>query len=124
MVGMLAPNLEEDVIGNAEVRETFQAPKVGTVAGCAVTDGKILRSSSVRVVRDGVVVYTGKIESLRRFKDDAKEVLSGYECGISVEKFNDIKVGDNLEAFVMKEVAATLSATQQEKDDKVKKEEE
>ncbi len=123
MVGMLAPNLEEDVIGNAEVRETFQAPKVGTVAGCAVTDGKILRSSSVRVVRDGVVVYTGKIESLRRFKDDAKEVLSGYECGISVEKFNDIKIGDNLEAFVMKEVAAKLGATQQEKDDKEKKEE-
>ena len=118
MVGMLAPNLEEDVIGNAEVRETFQAPKVGTVAGCAVTDGKILRSASVRVVRDGVVVYTGKIESLRRFKDDAKEVMSGYECGISVEKFNDIKVGDNLEAFVMKEVAAKLGATQQEKDDK------
>lgn len=124
MVGMLAPNLEEDVVGNAEVRETFQAPKVGTVAGCAVTDGKILRSASVRVVRDGVVVYTGKIESLRRFKDDAKEVLSGYECGISVEKFNDIKIGDNLEAFVMKEVAATLSATQQEKDDKEKKSEE
>lgn len=118
MVGMLAPNLEEDVVGNAEVRETFQAPKVGTVAGCAVTDGKILRSASVRVVRDGVVVYTGKIESLRRFKDDAKEVLSGYECGISVEKFNDIKIGDNLEAFVMKEVAAKLGATQQEKDDK------
>ncbi len=124
MVGMLAPNLEEDVIGNAEVRETFQAPKVGTVAGCAVTDGKILRSASVRVVRDGVVVYTGKIESLRRFKDDAKEVLAGYECGISVEKFNDIKVGDNLEAFVMKEVAAKLGATQQEKDDKEKKVEE
>jgi len=118
MVGMLAPNLEEDVIGNAEVRETFQAPKVGTVAGCAVTDGKIMRSASVRVVRDGVVVYTGKVESLRRFKDDAKEVLSGYECGISVEKFNDIKIGDNLEAFVMKEVAAKLGATQQEKDDK------
>jgi len=124
MVGMLAPNLEEDVVGNAEVRETFQAPKVGTIAGCAVTDGKILRSASVRVVRDGVVVYTGKIESLRRFKDDAKEVMSGYECGISVERFNDIKVGDNLEAFVMKEVAATLGATQQEKDDKEKKAEE
>ncbi len=118
MVGMLAPDLEEDVIGNAEVRETFQAPKVGTIAGCFVTEGKIVRNSLVRVVRDGVVVYTGKIDSLRRFKDDAKEVLSGYECGISVEKFNDIKVGDNLEAFVMKEVAATLGATQQEKDDK------
>lgn len=118
MVGMLAPDLEEDVIGNAEVRQTFQAPKVGTIAGCAVTDGKILRNASVRVIRDGVVVYTGKIESLRRFKDDAKEVLAGYECGISVEKFNDIKVGDNLEAFVMKEVAAKLGATQQEKDER------
>ncbi|RUM44521.1 MAG: translation initiation factor IF-2, partial [Desulfocapsa sp.] len=103
--------------------ETFHAPKVGTIAGCAVVDGKILRSASVRVVRDGVVAYTGKIESLRRFKDDAKEVLSGYECGISVEKFNDIKVGDNLEAFIMKEVAATLGETQQEKDDKDDKKE-
>jgi len=118
MVGMLAPTIEEDVIGNAEVRETFHAPKVGTIAGCSVSEGKILRNSSVRVVRDGVVVYTGNIESLRRFKDDAKEVLAGYECGISVEKFNDIKVGDNLEAFVMKEVASRLGATQQEKDDK------
>ncbi len=116
MVGMLAPNLVEEVIGNAEVRETFSAPKVGTIAGCSVTEGKIARNSSVRVVRDGVVVYTGKVESLRRFKDDVKEVLAGFECGISVEKFNDIKVGDNLEAFVMKEVAGTLGATQQEKD--------
>ena len=116
MVGMLAPTYEEEVIGNAEVRETFQAPKVGTIAGCAVTEGKILRNSSVRVIRDGVVVYTGKIESLRRFKDDVKEVLSGYECGISVEKFNDIKVGDNLEAFVLQEVAGTLGTTQQEKE--------
>ncbi|HID69430.1 MAG TPA: translation initiation factor IF-2 [Desulfobacterales bacterium] len=116
MVGMLAPDFVEDVIGNAEVRETFQAPKVGTIAGCAVTDGKIIRNASVHVLRDGVVVYTGKIESLRRFKDDAKEVLSGYECGISIENFNDIKVGDNLEAYVMKEVAATLGATTQEKD--------
>ena len=115
MVGMLAPDFVEDVIGNAEVRETFQAPKVGTIAGCAVTDGKIIRNASVHVLRDGVVVYTGKIESLRRFKDDAKEVLSGYECGMSIENFNDIKVGDNLEAFVMKEVAATLGATTHEK---------
>jgi translation initiation factor IF-2 len=116
MVGMLAPDFVEDVIGNAEVRETFQAPKVGTIAGCSVTDGKIVRNASVHVLRDGVVVYTGKIESLRRFKEDAKEVLSGYECGMSIENFNDIKVGDNLEAFVMKEVAATLGTTQREKD--------
>jgi len=116
MVGMLAPDVVEDVIGNAEVRETFQAPKVGTIAGCFVTDGKINRNASVHVLRDGVVVYTGKIESLRRFKDDAKEVLSGYECGMSIENFNDIKVGDNLEAFVMKEVAATLGVASHEKD--------
>ncbi len=115
MVGMLAPDFVEDVIGNAEVRETFQAPKVGTVAGCSVTSGKITRNSMIHVLRDGVVVYTGKVESLRRFKDDAKEVLSGYECGMSIENFNDIKVGDNLEAFVMKEVAATLGTTLHEK---------
>ncbi len=108
MVGMLDPTFEEEVIGLAEVRDTFQVPKMGTIAGCAVVDGKILRSANVRVLRDGVVIYTAKIESLRRFKDDVKEVMSGYECGIGVEKFNDIKIGDNLEAFIMKEVEATL----------------
>jgi translation initiation factor IF-2 len=108
MVGMLDPTFEEEVIGLAEVRDIFSVPKVGTIAGCAVVDGKILRSAKVRVLRDGVVIYTGRVESLRRFKDDVKEVVSGYECGIGVEKFNDIKVGDNLEAFVMKEVEATL----------------
>ncbi len=108
MVGMLEPTFEEDVIGLAEVRETFHVPKIGTIAGCAVVDGKIQRNAGVRVLRDGVVIYTGKIESLRRFKDDVKEVGSGYECGIGVEKFNDIKVGDNLEAYVMVEVEATL----------------
>lgn len=108
MVGMLDPTYVEEVIGLAEVRETFSVPKVGTIAGCAVVDGNILRTAKVRVLRDGVVIYTGKIESLRRFKDDVKEVVSGYECGIGVEKFNDIKVGDQLEAFVMNEVEATL----------------
>ena len=108
MVGMLEPTFKEDIIGLAEVRETFHVPKVGTIAGCAVVDGKIQRNAGVRVLRDGVVIYTGKIESLRRFKDDVKEVVSGYECGIGVEKFNDIKVGDNLEAYVMTEVEATL----------------
>ncbi|WP_457577481.1 translation initiation factor IF-2 [Desulfomarina sp.] len=108
MVGMLEPTFKEDVIGLAEVRETFHVPKVGTIAGCAVVDGKIQRNAGVRVLRDGVVIYTGKIESLRRFKDDVKEVVSGYECGIGVEKFNDIKVGDSLEAYVMTEVEATL----------------
>jgi translation initiation factor IF-2 len=82
--------------------------KIGTIAGCSVINGKILRTAKVRVLRDGVVIYTGKIDSLRRFKDDVKEVASGYECGIGVEKYNDIKVGDNLEAFIMNEVEATL----------------
>jgi len=108
MVGMLEPTFEEQVIGLAEVRETFNVPKVGTIAGCAVLDGKITRSARVRVLREGVVIFTGRIDSLRRFKDDVREVLSGFECGIGVEKFNDIKIGDNLEAFVMNEVEATL----------------
>lgn len=109
MVGMLEPTFEEDVIGTAEVRDTFSVPKVGTIAGSFVSDGKIQRNAGVRVLREGVVVYTGKISSLKRFKDDAKEVLTGFECGIGVENFNDIKVGDQLEAFVMLEVEATLT---------------
>ncbi len=109
MVGMLDPTFVEDVIGNAEVRETFSVPKHGTIAGSFVTNGKFQRNAKVRVVRDGVVVYTGKIDSLRRFKDDVKEVVSGFECGIGVENYNDIKVGDTLEAFIIKQVAATLS---------------
>ncbi|MCL2459677.1 MAG: translation initiation factor IF-2, partial [Desulfobulbus sp.] len=108
MKGMLEPTYEERVIGTADVRETFQVPKVGTIAGCAVIAGKIERNARVRVLRDGVVVYTGRISSLRRFKDDVKEVLTGFECGIGVENFNDIKIGDNLEAFVLDEVEATL----------------
>ncbi len=108
MVGLLDPTFEERVIGTADVRETFQVPKVGTVAGCFVVDGRIERNAGVRVLRDGVVIYTGNIASLRRFKDDVKEVQTGYECGIGVENFNDIKVGDQLEAFVMDEVEARL----------------
>lgn len=108
LVGMLDPEFEERVIGTAEVRDTFSVPKVGTIAGCFVIDGKMERNAEVRVLRESVVIYTGVIESLRRFKDDVKEVASGYECGIGVENFNDIKVGDTLEAFVMDEVAATL----------------
>ncbi len=108
MVGMLDPTFEEEVIGTAEIRDTFNVPKIGTIAGCFVTDGKIQRNARVRVLRDGVVAYTGKISSLRRFKDDVREVASGYECGIGVENFNDLKVGDHLEAFVMQEVEATL----------------
>jgi translation initiation factor IF-2 len=108
MVGMLEPTYKENVIGTAEVRDTFSVPKIGTIAGCFVQDGKIQRNAGVRVLREGVVVYTGKIGSLRRFKDDMKEVVAGYECGIGVENYNDIKVGDNLEAFIMLEVEATL----------------
>ena len=110
MVGLLDPTFKENVIGNAEVRDTFSVPKVGVIAGCFVLNGKIQRNAKVRVVRDGVVSYTGKISSLRRFKDDVREVVSGFECGIGVENFNDIKVGDNLEAFVMEEVEATLGS--------------
>ena len=108
MVGLLEPEFEEAVIGSAEVRETFQVPKIGTIAGCYVIDGKVERKAKVRVLRDGVVIYTGQMSSLKRFKDDAKEVASGYECGIGIENFNDIKVGDVLEAFIMEEVEATL----------------
>ncbi len=108
MIGMLEPTFEERVIGTAEVRETFQVPKVGTIAGCSIIAGKVERNARVRVLREGVVVYTGRLSSLRRFKDDVKEVLTGFECGIGVEHFNDLKIGDNLEAFVLDEVEATL----------------
>jgi len=108
MVGMLEPTFAEKVIGTAEVRNTFQLPKIGTIAGGYVVDGKIERNAHVRVLRDGVVIYTGRISSLKRFKEDAREVTSGYECGVGVENYNDIKVGDLLEAFHMEEVAAEL----------------
>ncbi|MFZ5758667.1 MAG: translation initiation factor IF-2 [Thermodesulfobacteriota bacterium] len=108
MVGMLEPTFEEKVIGSAEVRETFSVPKIGTIAGCYVTVGKMERNAHVRLVRDGVVIYTGRISSLRRFKDDAKEVQAGYECGAGIENYNDIKVGDRLEAFVMEKTEAQL----------------
>ena len=108
MKGMLEPTFEERVIGTAEVRETFQVPKIGTIAGCSVIAGKMERNARVRVMREGVVVYTGRLGSLRRFKDDVKEVLTGFECGIGVENYNDIKIGDHLEAFVLDEVEATL----------------
>lgn len=104
MKGMLDPEFEEKVIGQAEVRQTFKVSKVGTIAGCYVTDGKITRDSSVRVIRDGVVIFEGKLDTLKRFKDDVKEVAQNYECGITVERFNDVKEGDIIEAYVMQEV--------------------
>ncbi len=103
--GMLAPKMEEKVVCNLEVRETFKITKVGTVAGCYVLDGKITRNTRVRLIRDGIVVYTGNLGSLKRFKDDVKEVSAGYECGLNIENFNDIKVGDIIEGFEEVEVA-------------------
>ena len=104
MKGMLAPKFRENLLGHAEVRQTIHVPSVGTIAGSYVQDGKITRQSQIRVVRDGVVIFEDRISSLKRFKDDVREVAAGYECGVGLEKFNDIKVGDVLEAFVMEEV--------------------
>ncbi len=108
MVGLLEPKFEEIITGVAEVRATFKVPKVGIVAGCYVKEGVINRNNQVRVIRDGVVVYTGKIASLKRFKEDVREVPSGYECGIKIENFNDVKEGDIIEAFEVREVAQEL----------------
>jgi translation initiation factor IF-2 len=108
MVGLMNSTYKEHVVGTAEVREVYQIPKVGAIAGSYVTDGKIERGQSIRVVRDGVILYEGKNASLRRFKDDAKEVQAGYECGIGVENFNDIKVGDVLECYYLEEIRPTI----------------
>ena len=104
MKGMLAPKFRENLLGHAEVRQTIRVPGVGTIAGSYILDGKIVRHAQIRVVRDGIVIFEDKIASLKRFKDDAKEVAQGYECGVGLEKFNDIKEGDILEAFIMEEV--------------------
>ena len=104
MKGMLAPEFKEVLLGHAEVRQTIRVPGVGIIAGCYIQDGKITRQSSIRIVRDGVVIFEDKISSLRRFKDDVKEVNEGYECGVGIDKFNDIREGDVLEAFIMEEV--------------------
>jgi len=108
MEGMLEPKIEEKITGNADVREVFKITKVGNVAGCFVTEGKISRSNKVRLVREGIVIYTGELSALKRFKDDVKEVVSGQECGISIKNFNDIKVGDMIEGFEETEVKRTL----------------
>ena len=109
--GLLRPEEKEVILGEAEVRETFKVPKVGVIAGCSVRSGIINRQARVRVVRDGVEVFDGTIGSLRRFKDDVKEVREGFECGIGVENFNDIKVGDVIECYRTEEVARTLAAS-------------
>lgn len=105
MKGMLAPVYTEVVVGQAEIREIYKVSKIGTIGGCMVTDGKLISHCGIRLIRDGIVIYTGVLGSLKRFKDDAKEVNSGYECGITIENFNDIKVGDIIEAYQEKEVA-------------------
>ncbi len=106
--GMLEPIKKEEITGTAEVKQTFKISKVGTIAGCLVRDGKISRTSKCRLIRDGIVVYTGELASLKRGKDDAKDVSAGMECGIGIDKFNDIKVGDNIEAFTITEIKQTL----------------
>jgi translation initiation factor IF-2 len=109
MEGLLEPTLKERVTGRCEVRQVFNISKVGTIAGAYVTEGMIARAGSgVRLLRDSVVVYTGKLSSLKRFKDDVREVQAGYECGIGIENYNDLKVGDVIEAFVVDKIAAKL----------------
>jgi translation initiation factor IF-2 len=108
MEGLLEPEYKEVVQGRAEVRELFKVPKIGTIAGCYVTDGKIARSANLKLVRDSVVVFDGKILSLKRFKDDAREVLAGFECGISIDGFNDIHVGDVIEAYINEQIERKL----------------
>ncbi|MDA2920932.1 translation initiation factor IF-2, partial [Desulfobacterota bacterium AH_259_B03_O07] len=108
MEGLLEPVIKEKVVAHAEVKATFSISKIGTIAGCSVTDGKITRSDNVRVVRDGVVIFEGKLSSLKRFKDDVREVQSGFECGIGIESFNDIKVGDILELYTLEEIKQEL----------------
>ena len=108
MEGLLEPEYKEVVQGRAEVRELFKVPKIGTIAGCYVTDGKIMRSANLKLVRDSVVVFDGKILSLKRFKDDAREVLAGFECGISIDGFNDIHVGDVIESYINEQLERKL----------------
>ena len=109
MLGLLDPVFKEVAQGRAEVREVYRITKVGTVAGCFVTEGSLTRNSEVRVLRDNVVVHTGKLDSLKRFKNDASEVKQGFECGTSVYNFQDLRPGDIIEAFVMEKVAQTMA---------------
>jgi translation initiation factor IF-2 len=108
MTGLLEPTIKETYLGRAEVRDTFRIPKVGVIAGCQVSDGLIKRDAEVRLLRDNVVVFTGKVGSLKRFKDDASEVRTGMECGIGIQNYNDVKVGDIIESFVTEKVATQL----------------
>jgi len=107
LVGLLSPEIVEEIVGEAEVRATFRASRIGTIAGCMVTSGTIARNSRVRVIRDGTVVWEGGISSLKRVKDDVREVAAGFECGIALDGFNDVKEGDVLEAFSSRSVERT-----------------
>ena len=102
--GMLEPTYREVILGHAEVRATFRISNFGTIAGSYITDGKVARNSKVRLVRDNIIIYEGVLSSLKREKDDAKEVASGYECGIGLEKFNDVKVGDTIESYILEQI--------------------
>ena len=114
MKGMLDPVFEEKVIGEAEVRQTFRVSSVGTIAGCFVLNGKVERNAGVRVIREDVVIHEGKLASLKRFKDDVKEVAKGFECGLQIENYNDIKEGDIIEVFVMEEIKRTKKSKVQQ----------
>ena len=111
MEGMLKPETKEEVIATVEVREVFRTPKAGTIAGCYVQTGNVKRSGMVHVIRDSIEIHTGKIGSLRRFKDDAREVAAGFECGIGLENFNDLNVGDQFEVFEIIEIARKLGSS-------------
>jgi translation initiation factor IF-2 len=108
MEGMLSPDIKEVITSNVEVRDVFKITKVGTVAGCMVKEGKIKRSNKIRLIRDGIVIYSGDLGSLKRYKDDVKEVAFGYECGLNITNYNDIKVGDIIESYEEVEVKKTL----------------
>ena len=108
MEGMLSPEVKEEVTGTAEVLQTYKISRVGTIAGCMVREGKVKRTSKVRLIRDGIVIYTGELGSLKRFKDDVKEVASGYDCGLNISNYNDVKEGDMIEAFEEVEVSKKL----------------
>ncbi|MBQ7213352.1 MAG: translation initiation factor IF-2, partial [Bacteroidales bacterium] len=108
MEGMLSPEIKEEIVATLDIREVFKITKVGTVAGCIVREGKITRNTKVRVIRDGIVIHTGELGSLRRFKDDVKEVTSGYECGLNLVSYNDLQPGDTIEGFQETEVKKKL----------------
>ena len=108
MEGMLSPEIREEITANVEVQQVFKITKVGTIAGCMVREGKIKRTNKVRVIRDGIVIHSGELGSLKRFKDDVKEVVSGLDCGLNINNFNDIQVGDIIEAYEETEIKKTL----------------